>query len=112
MEPSRPWCAPCARDSQELRDSATLGMCEGQGRFEKINELLKKKIEKGQVSIYRMTSLDAVSSFRDGYFDWIYIDAIHYFSSVMDDLTAYAEKVRPGGILQGTISVNIPPLLQ
>ena len=49
----------------------------------------------------RMFSLDAVKKFKDGSLDFVYIDANHSLPHVMDDLCAWAPKVRQGGIVAG-----------
>lgn len=43
----------------------------------------------------------AASHFADGYFDWIYIDAMHDYENVRDDLAAWWSKLRSGGLLSG-----------
>lgn len=52
-------------------------------------------------SIWRLTSLDAAAKIPDFSLDFVYIDARHDYASVLEDLTAWHNKVRPGGILAG-----------
>jgi hypothetical protein len=52
-----------------------------------------------EVVIHRATSLDAVATFSDAYFDWIYIDGDHSYQAVLDDLLAWYAKLRPGGCI-------------
>jgi hypothetical protein len=52
-------------------------------------------------SIWRLTSLDAAAKIPDFSLDFVYIDARHDYASVMEDLAAWQNKVRPGGILAG-----------
>lgn len=51
--------------------------------------------------VIRATSLEASKSFREGQFDFVYIDAQHHYEAVMQDLELWYPKVREGGILAG-----------
>ncbi len=53
------------------------------------------------VAIYRDTSVHALGEFRDGFFDWVYIDGNHYYDYVRTDLHLALQKVRPGGLITG-----------
>ncbi len=52
-------------------------------------------------SIWRMTSNEAAPLIPRHSLDFVYIDARHDFASVLEDLDAWYEKVRPGGIVAG-----------
>jgi hypothetical protein len=49
----------------------------------------------------RKPSIIAASDFTDGSLDFAYIDGNHRYGAVIQDLTAWAPKVRPGGIIAG-----------
>ena len=49
----------------------------------------------------RKPSTVAANGFRDGTLDFVYIDASHNYQHVMQDLTVWARKIRPGGIVAG-----------
>jgi hypothetical protein len=49
----------------------------------------------------RMFSLEAAPKFKDGSLDFVYIDANHSLPHVLDDICAWAPKVRQGGIVAG-----------
>ncbi len=49
----------------------------------------------------RRTSRDAAHSFADGQLDFVYIDALHYYEDVRDDIELWYPNVRKGGILAG-----------
>lgn len=53
------------------------------------------------VTIIRMTSMEAVNTFPDGELDFVYIDANHSFDFVIRDLIEWSKKVRSGGIVSG-----------
>jgi SAM-dependent methyltransferase len=56
---------------------------------------------RNRTHVKRAYSTNAAASFPDGYFDWIYVDALHTRAAVLDDLRAWWPKLRPGGLLSG-----------
>lgn len=48
-----------------------------------------------------MTSMEAVKDIPDGSLDFVYIDGLHFFDYVMNDIIAWVPKVRKGGIVAG-----------
>ena len=46
-------------------------------------------------------SIEAASLFSDEYFDWIYIDALHTYEGVRDDIQYYWPKLQQGGLFSG-----------
>ena len=46
-------------------------------------------------------SIKAASLFPDEYFDWIYIDALHTYEGVRDDIQYYWPKLQQGGLFSG-----------
>ena len=51
--------------------------------------------------ILKEYSIDAVKKFEDKSLDFVYIDANHDYSFVIDDITWWSKKVRKGGIVSG-----------
>lgn len=51
--------------------------------------------------IHRGFSMDAVNNFDDNSLDFVYIDANHKIPWCLDDICAWSEKVRSGGIVSG-----------
>lgn len=49
----------------------------------------------------KSTSLEAAQWFEDGELDMVYIDASHNYADVMEDIQAWAPKVKPGGWITG-----------
>ena len=49
----------------------------------------------------RLRSADAAPALTDHFFDHIFIDGDHRYTSVRADIGAFSSKVRPGGILSG-----------
>ena len=52
-------------------------------------------------SIWRTTSVEAAKLVPNFSLDFVYLDARHDYASVLEDLDAWIEKVRPGGIIAG-----------
>jgi hypothetical protein len=52
-------------------------------------------------TIIRKSSMDALSDFKDGSLDFVYIDADHTFRYVAEDIVEWEKKVRKGGIVSG-----------
>jgi predicted O-methyltransferase YrrM len=48
-----------------------------------------------------MPSSQAVKKFRGQPLDFVYIDGDHGYEAVINDITNYSSKVRPGGIIAG-----------
>ena len=59
------------------------------------------KLAHYDVTIMRMTSLEAAHHVADGSLDFVYIDALHDEKNVGDDLVAWVPKVRIGGVVSG-----------
>lgn len=64
-------------------------------------ELATKNLAGRNVTIMRMTSLEASQQVENGSLDFVYIDGDHRFDAVMMDIILWAPKVRRGGIIAG-----------
>lgn len=51
--------------------------------------------------IVRQESCMAAMMFPDGYFDFVFIDASHYYYDVLADICAWLPKVKKGGVIGG-----------
>lgn len=80
---------------------ATEGQGEMDSRYEQVWNRFATEIQDGQVKIHRDYSKQALESFPDGYFDWVYIDGNHLYEYVMADLVLSAQKTRSGGFVTG-----------
>src|SRR4051812_39687412 len=67
--------------------------------YDHVRSRFADHIGTGRVKLHRAKSLEIVSHFPNGFFDMVYVDAMHYHDAVLNDLIAYAPKIRPGGIL-------------
>lgn len=67
----------------------------------RVEEKFVNQIKSGQVEINIGYSTQLVAQFKDGYFDWIYIDTDHSYGTTRDELNLYASKIKKGGIIAG-----------
>lgn len=72
-----------------------------QNKKEGVEKKLSNEIENGRVSIDIGYSTEVVKTYSDSYFDWIYIDTAHSYHVTIEELNAYATKVKPGGYMAG-----------
>lgn len=54
-----------------------------------------------RAKVLRTTSMDASLQVADHSVDFVYIDAVHIYRFVKEDIEAWKYKLRPGGILAG-----------
>ena len=54
-----------------------------------------------RVELVPSLSVDAARNFSDGFFDWVYIDALHTKQAMLQDLEAWWPKLRAGGLCSG-----------
>ena len=60
-----------------------------------------RRVAGSRAILIRGESLKVVNDFPDGFFDWLYIDALHSRAAVTQDLRAWWRKLRPGGLFSG-----------
>jgi hypothetical protein len=65
----------------------------------KIYNYAKRKLSPYNAIVVRDYSINAAKQFN--LLDFVYIDANHSYEEVSQDIQAWAEKVRPGGIVSG-----------
>ena len=65
--------------------------------------IMEKKLEKYQnkITLYRETSIHAVTHFEDNSLDFIYIDGDHTYQNVSKELELYYPKVKSQGVMGG-----------
>ena len=84
---------------QELNNMTTAYSSDGQ-RTE-IQKKLDSQINSGQVVIQKGFSYDFVDSYKDNYFDFVYIDACHLYKSAKADLEMFLPKLKKNGLMCG-----------
>jgi hypothetical protein len=66
-----------------------------------IYESVRSRFARNGTRIHRMTSAEAVKTFPNHYFDWVYVDGDHQYEAVKKDLELYLPKLKPSGFLCG-----------
>ncbi|MFQ1686003.1 class I SAM-dependent methyltransferase [Aeromonas veronii] len=66
-----------------------------------VNDYFQQQQQSGEVTIHRKPSLEALDSFPDQIFDWVYIDTTHSYELTRDELRACSRKVKSTGIIAG-----------
>jgi len=59
------------------------------------------KLSPAKCILIRKTSMEAVKDFEDGSLDFVYIDGMHKYSFVYEDIVEWSKKVRVGGAICG-----------
>ena len=73
----------------------------GQNKFEKVKEKFFEEIKSEKIEILRSDSITAAKQFQNNYFDWIYIDTDHSYSTTAQELNAYESKIKTNGLICG-----------
>lgn len=71
------------------------------------NQVKYKFIEYNNIELIKKTSINASNDFPDDFFDLIYIDALHDYNNVMNDLISWYPKLKINGIFSGHDIHNI-----
>jgi hypothetical protein len=59
------------------------------------------EIEAGTVVLHQGVSFEVMPTFKDRYFDWIYLDTSHRYEETVLELGACHTKIKPGGLILG-----------
>lgn len=71
---------------------------------EKMDSIYKAAVDRlsgFNATLIKKTSLEAAQGIPDRFLDFVYIDGLHEFNAVMQDLIAWTPKVKKGGIVAG-----------
>ena len=74
---------------------------EGDKRHATVLTRFNNEISAGTIQVHRKFSDAAIEDFDANYFDWIYVDSIHTYDGVRNDLEQYFPLVRDGGFILG-----------
>lgn len=88
-------------DSLYKRDTANSLQEEQNNRYQQVVEKFSEEIQSGRIIVHRCTGAEAVKILPDNYFDFIYIDAMHYQDAVRSDLEQFLPKLKHDGIIAG-----------
>lgn len=70
-------------------------------RQEALYQEARVRIGKGDCTIIRKQSMDAVKDFKNESLDFVYIDGHHGFKYIAEDIWEWSKKVRKGGVIAG-----------
>ena len=82
-------------------DPNNVDQAEADHRYESIQLRFRNEIKSGKIVVNRDYSFNAALNFPEGYFDWVYIDAMHTYEAVSEDLNTYWPKIKTEGFLLG-----------
>lgn len=87
------------RTDDRYRDPSNVEQAEQDARYRETCERLACYGDRS--CILRMTSCDAALIIEDNTLDFVYIDAMHHYEAVKEDLALWFPKVKVGGLLCG-----------
>lgn len=88
-----PWMA--------YKDKLTITQKTADEWYSQAYKLLWDESRQGKATLIRRKSLDAVLTFEDSKFDFVFIDGNHLYEMALADCRAWWPKIRPGGVLSG-----------
>lgn len=72
-----------------------------QNNMDEIYNEAKRRLSFYNCNIWKETSMEAVRRITDNSLDFIFIDGNHEYKYVLEDITEWTKKVKPGGIVAG-----------
>lgn len=71
------------------------------GLMTHVQSRFQPQIADGDIQIHRGHSLEILRTFPDHYFDWVYLDTDHSYTTTAQELILCSRKVKQGGIIAG-----------
>lgn len=72
-----------------------------EGQYQHVARRFAGEISSGRIEVHRTLSHLAAPQFPDEHFDWIYVDASHFYDDVKVDIQAFWPKLKRGGYMAG-----------
>ena len=69
--------------------------------YERVAKRFEQEIASGQVTIHHEDLFKVIPTFDDNYFDWLYLDAWHFYNEIKSQIELCLPKLKQGGILAG-----------
>ncbi|MGA0394208.1 MAG: class I SAM-dependent methyltransferase [Rhodospirillales bacterium] len=89
-------------DRDDYRDDPTNSQNkEHEENYQLVKRAFRRHEKKGRAVLHRELSTEAAPQFPDNYFDWIYLDGMHTYEAVKEDLRAFAPKLKNDGLILG-----------
>jgi cephalosporin hydroxylase len=73
----------------------------GETEYQRVTNRFSAEMDQGTVDVHRTLSTEAVDTFEDNYFDWIYIDTNHTYETTLEELKLYKPKIKRNGFIAG-----------
>lgn len=85
--------------AEEYTDACNTAQASMEEKHARTQALLARHAERSEIR--RELSVEAAARFDRHSLDFVYLDARHDYAGVTEDLNAWFEKVRPGGLMAG-----------
>lgn len=72
-----------------------------QEEMDQIYEEVKKRLSPYECILEKTTSMEMAQRVKDNSLDFVFIDGNHRYDYVLEDITEWTKKVKPGGIVAG-----------
>ena len=82
-------------------DSNLLRMAEKKDNYHALLEWIDTTERQKRARLIRDFTHNCSEQFKDGYFDFIFVDASHAYADVKKDIELWSPKVRKGGLISG-----------
>ncbi len=66
-----------------------------------VNKIIQRWDHKGACKMHVEEDVACLKTFKDGFFDWIYMDSAHDYDRTLATLKVVERKLRPGGMILG-----------
>jgi len=100
---------PWSREANDILYKGVAHLEEFKGKImvdrtqEELDEIFRELLATApmKVSFLRMKSREAARRFEEHSLDFVFIDAMHFYEHVKEDIELWLPKIRPGGIIAG-----------
>jgi hypothetical protein len=88
-------------ENQYFRDANNVAQSRQDQRYNDIVKTFASQKPGRECRVLRAFSAEAAKTFEDGTFDWVFIDGNHSFEACLEDLRAWAPKIKDDGLICG-----------
>lgn len=89
-------------EKNDDKTNFTSTVAKSQAEIDAVHDAVVKRFAgDDRVEIVRLTSVAAAEFLLEIAFDWVYIDSVHSYEAVAQDLPLWWQRIKPGGVLSG-----------